>query len=160
MSSRIGPETRAIIEAIHSTEDCKDRYQVGPWTFQRVGKTNIYKVYPIADPPAIVMTALDVTTELQIPFAHRWVRIHFYHTTAAFAVSQQALRVTLRREVNTMIPAQFLDELFCEFDITAVIMIEKFGEGFEYEQGAYKVILNSVATDLIFPVFYIQKLET
>jgi hypothetical protein len=40
------------------------------------------------------------------------------------------------------------------------LIIEKFGEGFEYEAGTYNLILNTTNTDLIFPVFYIQKLET
>jgi len=156
----VGPETKAIIEAIHGAENMADHYQSGPWMMERVGKTNIYKVYLTAAPPAIVMTGLDVTTNLHIPFPHRWLRTHFYHTTAAYAVSQAYLRVTLRRAVGTMFPVEFLDELFCEFDINAVIMIEKFGEGFEYEAGTYNLILNTTATDLIFPLFYIQKLET
>jgi hypothetical protein len=159
MSGRIGPETRAIIEAIRGTENCNERYSVGLWTLERIGKTNIYKVYLNADPPAIVMTGAVVVTQLHIPFAHRWKRIHFYHTTAALVVSQERLRVTLRREVNTFVPIQFLDELFCEFDITAVIMIERFGKDFEYEAGVYNVMLNTTATDLMFPLFYIEKLE-
>jgi hypothetical protein len=106
------------------------------------------------------MTGLDVVTQLHIPFPHRWLRIHFYHTDAAYAVSIAELRITLRRELGVMFPVQFADDLFCEFDMHSVMIIEKFGEGFEYEAGTYNLILNSVDTDLIFPLFYIQKLET
>jgi hypothetical protein len=161
MSNRLGPETKAIIEAIHNTENCPDQYQQGFWTIERIGKTNIYKVYITEEPRAIAMPAVaaDVTTQLRIPFAHKWLRIHFYHTTAAYVVATTALRVTLRRAVGVMLPVQFLDELFCEFDITDVIMIEKFGEGFEYEAGTWNLILNTTATDLVFPLFYIEKLE-
>jgi hypothetical protein len=157
----VGPETRAIVEAIHNTENCAGNYQVGPWTMERVGKTNIYKVYITAIPHAVTMPAVaaDVTTQLQIPWPHKWLRIHFYHTTAAFGVSVTAMRVTLRRAVGVMFPNEFLDELFCEFDITDTIMIEKFGEGFEYEACTWALILNTTATELVFPVFYIQKLE-
>lgn len=160
MSQRLGPETRAIIDAIHNTENSAERYQSGFWMMERIGKTNIYKVYINEDPHAIVMTGADVVTQLQIPFPHRWSRIHFYHTDAAYAVSVNHLRVTLRREIATMLPLQFVDDLFCEYDITAVMMIETFGRGFEYEAGVYNVILNTGATDLIFPLFYIEKLET
>jgi hypothetical protein len=137
-----------------------EKFNVGLWTFERIGKTNIYKVYITADPSAIVMTAADVTTQLQIPFAHRWLRTHFYHTTAAYALSLTYLRITIRREVATMLPVRFSDELFCEFDINSHMILEMFGEGFEYEPSTYNLILNTTATELIFPIFYIQKLET
>ena len=161
MSQRLGPETKAIIEAIHGTENCPDQYSEGFWTIERIGKTNIYKVYITAEPRAIAMPAVaaDVTTQLHIPFSHKWLRFHFYHTDAAYAISIQPLRITIRRAVTTMLPVQFLDELFCEFEITDVIGIEKFGEGFEYEAGVWNIILNTAATELVFPLFYIQKLE-
>jgi len=158
--SHLGPETKALIEAIHGTENMAEKYQVGVWMIERIGKTNLYKVYIELDPHAIVMTGAIVTTQLHIPFPHKWIRIHFYHTDAAYAVSIALLRITLRRELNTMFPVQFADDLFCEFDMNSVMIIEKFGEGFEYEAGVYNVLLNSVATNLIFPLFYIQKLET
>lgn len=160
MAQRIGPETKAIIEAIHGTENMESQYQVGLWTIERIAKTNIYKVYITVDPHAIVMTGAIVVTQLHIPFPHKWLRTHFYHTDAAYAVSLDYLRITLRRELGTMFPVQFADDLFCEFDINALMIIEKFGEGFEYEAGVYNLLLNTTATDLIFPLFYIQKLET
>jgi hypothetical protein len=155
----LGYETQAIIEAIHNTENCAEKYSMGLWTIERVGKTNIYKVYLNADPPAIVMTGAAVVTQVHIPFVHRWLRIHFYHTDAALAVSQNYLRISLRRELGTMFPANFIDDLFCEFEINAVLVTEKFGKGFEYEAGVYNLILTTTATDLMFPLFYIQKLE-
>jgi hypothetical protein len=160
MAQRIGPETKAIIEAIHGTKDAEEKYQVGVWTIERIAKTNLYKVYITLDPHAITMTGLNVVTQLHIPFPHRWLRIHFCHTDAAYAPSLAYLRITLRRELGTMFPPLFIDDLFCEFNMNAVLIIEKFGEGFEYEAGTYNLILNTTNTDLIFPVFYIQKLET
>lgn len=160
MSQRLGPETRAIIEAIHGTENMESRYHIGLWTFERMGKTSIYKVYITADPAAIAMTGAAVATQLHIPFAHKWIRIHFYHTDATIvAVSTAYLRITLRREVGKMFPANYLDELFCEFNINQHLIQEQYGEGFEYEACVWTLILNSVATDLIFPLFYVQKLE-
>lgn len=158
--SHLGPETKALIEAIHNTENMEEHYQVGLWTLERIAKTNLYKVYITVDPHAIVMTGADVVTQLHIPFPHRWLRIHFYHTDAAYTISLEYLRITLRRELGTMFPVQFADDLFCEFEINAVMLIEKYGEGFEYEAGVYNLILNTTATDLLFPLFYVQKLET
>lgn len=160
MAQRLGPETKAIIEAIHGTKDAEERYQSGVWMLERIAKTNIYKVYLTAAPPAIVMTGAAVATQLHIPFPHKWLRIHFYHTDAAYAISMAYLRITLRRAVGVMFPAEFLDELFCEFNINAATITEKFGESFEYEASTWNLILNAAATDLIFPLFYIQKLET
>lgn len=160
MSTRLGPETKAIIEAIHGTKDMAEKFNVGVWTFERIGKTNKYKVYITADPNAIVMTGADVTTQLQIPFPHRWGHIHFYHTDAAYAISLAYLRATLRREVGTMFPARFSDELFCEFVINSHMFLEMFDEPFYFEASTYNVILNTTVTQLIFPLFYIEKLET
>lgn len=159
MEARLGPETRAIIEAIHKTEGMAGNYLGGIWTMARIGKTNIYMVYVTAAPNGIVMTAADVTTPLQIPFPHRWVRIHFYHTTVAYVASIDALAIILRRRAGTMIPVRFSEDLFNGAGIVASRITEVFGEGFEYEPTTYDVTLNTTATDLIFPLFYVQKLE-
>jgi len=130
----------------------------GVWTFKRIGK-NIYKIYVTTDPNSITMTGSDVKTQLQIPFPHRILRMHLYHTDSAYAASTDALNVILRRSAGTLTPAKFVEDLFNESGITASKITEVYGEGFEYEAGIYDVILNSTSTDLIFPIFYVQKLE-
>ena len=157
---KLGYETKAIMQAIHNTEEAANHYTSGIWSFERVGKSNIYRVYVTIDPRAIVMTAANVTTQLNIPFPHRWLRIHFYHTDAAYATGVANLAVTLTRAVGTMFPVAFADDLFAEGLLVSSRIIETFGEGFEYEAGSYNLILNSTALHLIFPLFYIQKLET
>jgi hypothetical protein len=157
MERRLGPETRAIIEAIHGTENMEDHYQSGVWMMDRIGKTNKYKVYITVDPNAIVMTAADVVTQLHIPFSHKWVKIHFYHTTAAYVASTDALAIILRRTAGTLTPVRFSEDLFNEPVIVASRITEIFGEEFQYEAGTYDLTLNTTATDLIFPLFYVKK---
>jgi len=131
----------------------------GVWTFKRIGK-NIFKIYVTADPNSITMTGANVTTQLQIPFPHRILRMHLYHTNSAYAASTNALTIILRRSAGTLTPAKFVEDLFNEDGIIVSKVTEVYGEGFEYEAGIYDLILNSTNTDLIFPIFYLQKLET
>jgi hypothetical protein len=155
---RLGPETRAIIEAIHGTKEAADNYQVGLWTFECIGKTNEYKVYPTVDPNGIAMTAADVVTQLHIPFPHRWEHIHFYHTTAAYVASADALAAILRRTAGTLTPVRFSEDLFNEPALVASRITEVFGEPFKYEATTYNLTLNTTNLHLIFPLFYISKL--
>ena len=131
---------------------------MGGWTFQRFAR-NIYKATRTTAPHSITMTGSDVTTQLQIPFPHRILRMHCYHTDSAYAESDIPMAVILRRRVATVTPAKFSEDLFNEDNINVSKMTEVFGEGFEYEAGIYDVILNTTSTHLIFPMFYIQKLE-
>lgn len=156
----LGPETKAIVDAVRSTEDMEERYSTGVWRFERVGKTDIYKVYIAADARYILMTGANVTTQLSIPFPHRWLRIHFYHTQVAGLPAMGYLRISLRREVNTFDPNLASDELFCEFNINQHVVQEQFGEGWEYEAGVWTLILNTALNERVAPLFYIQKLKT
>jgi hypothetical protein len=158
MSERLGPETKAIIQAIRDTENTAEKYQTGVWTLERVGKTNIFKAYITEDPNAIAMTGVNVVTQLQIPFAHRIIAFLFRHTTALFVDSYDNLDFILRRIATTMFPVQMRETLFYEMNITDEDGEEIFGENFEREACAYTITLNSTATNLIFLLFYIQKL--
>ena len=162
--SRLGPETKAIIAAVHEAaginiENMAGNFLGAIWTMVRIGNTNIYKVYITAAPNGIVMTGAAVTTQIAVPFPHRWLRIHFYHTTIAFVASADALAITLRRPAGAMTPERFSEDLYNVAATVASRITEVFGGDFEYEAGAYDLILNTTATDLIFPLFYIQKLE-
>lgn len=132
--------------------------EINGWTFKRIGK-NIYKIYRTVSPNAITMTGADVTTQLQIPFPHRLLRMHLYHTTSAYVASSGMLTVTLARRETTLTPERFKENVFYESSIPASIITEVYGEGFEYEAGIYELTLNTNSTDLIFPLFYVQKLE-
>ena len=128
------------------------------WTFERVAQ-NIWKVYRTTSPHGITMTGSAVTTQLNVPFAHRWLRMSWYHTDAAYAASVANLSVTMQRTADTVLPANFEEDLFEDTAIVAATATEVFGEAFEYERTLYDLILDSTVDHLIFPVFYIQKLE-
>jgi len=131
----------------------------GVWTFKHVAK-NIWKIYITASPHSITMSGSDVTTQLHIDFPHRFLRIHLYHTSSAYAASTDALALTVERPVATVPTlARFTDQLFREYDITASKLIEVFGEAFEYEECIWSIVLNSTSTDLVFLEIYVQLLE-
>lgn len=130
----------------------------GVWIFKRIGK-NIYKIYIKLSPYSITMTGANVTTKLPIPFPHRILRMHLYHTDSAYAASTNALTAILRRAAASLTPERFEEDLFNETGIVASKVSEVYGEGFEYEAGIYDLILNTTNTDLIFAIFYVQKLE-
>ena len=129
----------------------------GVWTRERIGK-NIWKYHITVSPNSITMTGAAVETQLSIPFPHRWLRMHFYHTDSAYAASETELSITIKRPVGLVSPAKFEEYLFHEEKILDSKITEMFGEGFEYERGVWVVSLLSTATDLIFPIFYVQKL--
>jgi len=167
--SRLGPETKAMLEAINELnatvkavgqpKDMAARYLGAVWTMVRIGNTDVYKVYITAAPNGIVMTAADVVTQLAIPFPHKWIRIHFYHTTVAYVASVDALAIILRRRAGTLTPETFSEDLYNEAAVVASRITEVYGGDFTYEAGTYDLTLNTTATHLIFPLFYIQKLE-
>jgi hypothetical protein len=167
--SRLGPETKAIIEAIKELnatvkavdhpEGLAGNYLGAIWTMERIGNTDIYKVYITAAPNGIVMTGANVTTQISFPFPHKWESILFYHTTVAFVASTDALTIILRRSAGAMTPERFSEDLLNDVGVVASRRTENFGDPFKREAGAYDLILNTTATDLIFPVFYVQKLE-
>ena len=131
---------------------------VNGWTFERVAQ-NIWKVYRTTAPHGVTMTGAAVTTQLNIPFAHRWLRMHFYHTDDSYDASILNLSVTMQRTADTILPANFEEDLFEDTAIVAATSTEVFGEAFEYERTLYDLILDSTVDHLVFPVFYIQKLE-
>jgi len=128
------------------------------WTFERVAM-NIWKIYRTASPHSITMTGSAVTTQLVIPFAHRWLRMSFYHTDSSYAASTANLSVTMQRTADTIVPANFQEKLFADTAIITATSTETFGTKFEYERTIYDLLLNSTNTHLVFPLFYIQKLE-
>ena len=85
--------------------------------------------------------------------------MHFYHTDSSYDASIDNLSVTMQRTADTIVPANFEEDLFEDTAIVTATATETFGEKFEYERTLYDLILDSTNAHLIFPVFYIQKLE-
>ena len=141
-----------------STTRTPNRTYSRGWTFERVAQ-NIWKIFRTTAPHSITMTGAAVTTQLNVPFAHRWLRMSWYHTDNAYAASVANLSVTMQRTADTIVPANFEENLFEDAAIVAATATETFGEKFEYERTLYDLILDSTNAHLIFPVFYIQKLE-
>jgi len=105
------------------------------------------------------MTAAAVTTQLHIPFPHRWVRIGFYHTTSGYVAATTYMNITLKRTAGTIAPQRFDEYLFHEEDVRTAWAGENYGETFEYPPGTYELILTGANTNLVFPVFIIQRLS-
>ncbi len=157
--SRYGRETNAILDALarltHPIYQEVERH--GAWDFHRYGRDH-YRIFPYDN--NIAMTGADVLTQLSIPFDHEWLRILFYHTTAAAAAASfDPLNIDLQRPANT-IPGMgdFEETLFSEDQIIASRIQEVFGREFTYFRGVWNLILNSTATDLIYPIFHIRRL--
>lgn len=134
-------------------------FKQGLWTFKRIGK-NIYKATITKSPYSITMTGSDVETELHIPFPHRWIRMHFYHTDSSYAANTTATAVYMKRSAGKIHPVLFEEYLIAHSALTNSKLTETFGETYEYEIGTYTLLLNTTTTQLIFPVFYVQRLAT
>lgn len=131
---------------------------LGEWICKHIGK-NIYKVYPRVSPYGITIpAAATITKQIPIGFSHRLVRIHFYHTDSAYAASVDSLTFTLERLASSLTPAKFADQLYRKADITTSKNIVTFGEGFEFDRSVWNITFATTATDIVFPILYIQKL--
>lgn len=156
---RLGYETKALLEAlVHS--HFEENMRNANWKFTKVG-LDLYRIeYVGVANGGIVMTAADVVTQLSIPFDHEWVRIGFYHTSAAGVAAVNATFINIARPAGTIPPlALFVETLFREYDVTASSIMEVFGAEFQYEKATWNITLNTTATDLIFPVFYVRRLK-
>lgn len=131
----------------------------GSWYFDLIGK-NIWKITykGASNITYIAMTGSDVTTELHIPFPHRWNSTHFRHADSSNDDSNAKLTITIRRAKTKNTPAQFEEDMFHIANYQHVKLTELWGEMFEREASTYNVIMNSTSTDRIYLVFYIQKL--
>ena len=134
-------------------------FQEGNWKFQCIGQ-NFYKVYyNAAGVTYIAQTASDVSKDLTVPFFHRWVRASFYHTDSSNVESTGYWTVTLIRNTSTTAPTLFQEYLYGDEKMHSPRITEKFGEGFEYEGGTYRLTLNAGNTTRSVPQFIIQKLD-
>ena len=108
---------------------------------------------------AITMTGGDVDLFIQIPYFHRIVKLELIHLDSAYAKSIDALDVLMEIEQGRSIfSSKYTNLLFKDTNIVVAEILEKFGEGFEYEPRTWTLTLNTTNTDLVIPILYIQKL--
>lgn len=171
VDTRFGYETRAILEKLQELIDLQKSPDFGhefnspPWVFTRVIK-NLYKGYIIASPHSITMTGSSVTTQLPLPFTHKWIELLLYHTDSSYAASTDQLDITLSRPAGGITELQYVvDNLFNRQNEVASAIKKTFGDAapdnkqFVYEPSNYNLLLNSTNTDLVFPVLYILRLS-
>lgn len=134
-------------------------FKLNGWQYENIGK-NLWRIYRQASPYSITMTGSNKTTQLRIPWMHRWVRLHLYHTDSSKDASTDELDVILRRGVGTIPPIlDFVDDLYARADITQSKIIKVFGEDYKFEASTWSIILNSTSTDLVFVLVYVEQLK-
>jgi hypothetical protein len=107
---------------------------------------------------AMLGAGTDVTKNLIVPFPHRWQSTHFTHHTSADADSNGALNILIRRPKGKNTPSQFEEDLIRIPNIVTARKSDTWGESFEREASVYDIIMDSTATDRVYPVFYLQRL--
>jgi len=139
----------------------KEKLSSGIWTLENFA-LNLWKIYveiPSAGYITMAGAGSNVTTELAIPFAHRWNSTHFRHAKSTDADCTDALNIVIRRPKLKNTPPQFEEDMFNETGIKTPKITETWGEKFEREASVYDIVLNSTLNDRVYPVFYIQRLE-
>lgn len=136
------------------------RTRIGDWIFENIAGNYIRVYYAKTSDHAIDISAGGSDSiQLQVPFLHRILRFHIYHTDSSYASSVVSLDVQVdRKTANIGGLPKFTDILFSEENIAHDTMAEYFGEGFEFEASTWTLYLATTATHKIFPLFYIQKL--
>jgi len=134
-------------------------FSEGTWHFDLVGK-NIWKISyrGAANITYITMDGTAITTELHIPFAHRWNSTHFRHTDNTNTESTAGLNFTIRRAAGKNQPAQFEEDMLYLFVFTGSKRSDLWGEMFEREASTYDIIFETTTAHRVYPVFYVQKL--
>ena len=83
----------------------------------------------------------------------------WYHTDSTYVASVVSTSITVQRTASKIVPHHFEEDLFEDTAIITATATEVFGEAFEYERTIYDLIMDTTNGHLVFPVFYIQKLE-
>ena len=105
------------------------------------------------------MTGSDVVKELHVPFPHRWIRFHVFRTDSSHAVTYTDLDFKIERAVGGTFPVRFREVLFKEINMTDYYFSEVFGEGHEYENSTWQITMNGTNTNLLYPMFYVQRIS-
>lgn len=130
---------------------------VGVWTFARYAHRRWKVFIRDSDGNRLLMTGSDVTTELHIPFAHRFLSWDFYHTDTDGAASTDSLTITVRRTVGksthpTRLGSCLYSAAHTSTNTTLVVPLE-------HEMGLYDLVLNTTDTDYVVPCVYLLELE-
>lgn len=155
--SRLGPETRAIIRTLkpHYEESLRQP----PWEFRRYGEDNYRIFIDQKNNNRIAMTGSDVTTKLNIPFPHQWLRVYLFHTTSSPpTASTDALYVLISRPLEEPL-TYFEDYLWRKYDITVGRYTISFPDTFKYDRGTYDVILNTTSGEYVYPMIKVRRLS-
>jgi hypothetical protein len=160
MAERLGPETRAILQAIRSLEKTDKPLDVlmGDFKAKYVGGFNVYKVTINNSDGAIdcPVAYTDVTKALRIPFPFKLLRAQFSRTDSTGADTSGEWFITIRRVAARNTPSKGDETIFSEERIGCSMRVEKFDD--VYEPCDLDIIVQSEnANDKIFPVFYIER---
>ena len=108
----------------------------------------------------ILMTASAVKKYITVPYLHRIVKVVAIHKTTAYVDSVDPLTLKLELEAGKSdLSTKFSEVLLQLADMVNASIIEKFGDGFEYEPRIWSLSLTTTNTDLVMPLIYIQKLD-
>lgn len=156
----IGRETKLLINAVRPK--WSDYEESQRMEIQFIGDA-FYRIQPSKNFSADRMITMDgnmITTPLQIPFPHMLLRAHFYHTTAAYVASEDAMTMQIFRRVAS-IPnlERFLDQIWSRFVQKTSSYIKTFPYGeWPMEPAYYDINLQTTSTHKILPVLYVERL--
>ena len=138
--------------------------RVGNFTIRHLGQ-NHYVVYPHPDiktANAFTLTGWGTVDSdfIKIDFHHRIVKLVIIQLDSSYAAAYDQLSVSVELDAGrSVLGSKVQDVLFKDEYIKAPIAREVFGEGFEYEPREWTLNLEGMATNLVIPLLYIQKLE-
>lgn len=126
------------------------------WQFFRAAE-GFWKVFIVdADTNRITMTGSDVTTELHIPFPHRFDRFLFYHVDSSNASNQASLDILIKRLPAKLHPNNFAEILNDSSHTSAKTTVVL---PFSYEASLWQISLNTTTTHFVYPIIYVWELE-
>lgn len=134
--------------------------QAGDFELYNFAENHIRAVLK-GDDKYVSLGAAETTKQLQIPYAHRLVKILITHTNSVNADSVEPLDVQIRRDkgcINGM--PQVKEILQTQSDLVNSHIELTFGDGFEYEATTWTLSFTGTATDRVHLIAYFQRLGT
>lgn len=122
---------------------------------------NFILAYPFIENEAFatIAAAGSVTLKLQLPYAHRLVKMVIRHTDGSNVASIVALDVQIKREAGSIsVNSQAAEHVKEEDDLINENTTILLGEGFEYEASTYSIKFTTTAAHHIHLLVYLQRL--
>jgi len=135
------------------------RFNDGLWTFNRAGN-ELWRTFVSKVPHGFSMTGSNVSKQLVIPFTHKLLRVHFYHTDNAYAANVTSTAFSLKRAVGEIGDLEYFEDVIInEATLTDSRAMFTFGDCFKFDSCVWTFVMNTSNGHIVYPLVFIEALS-